>query len=63
MGLSEELIDNLEESVKLIGMVLVLADYLDSGTPIEEIPTVFLQELVSRLTDQLSNRNEEGTLH
>ncbi len=63
MGLSEELIDNLEESVKLIGMVLVLADYLDSGTPIEEIPTVYLQELVSRLTDQLSNRNEEGTLH
>lgn len=61
--MSKESIDNLEESVKLIGMVLVLADYLDSGTPIEEIPTVYLQELVSRLTDQLSNRNEEGTLH
>lgn len=61
--MSKESIDNLEESVKLIGMVLVLADYLDSGTPVEEIPTVYLQELVDRLTEQLSNRNEEGTLH
>jgi hypothetical protein len=61
--LSKESIDNLKESVKLIGMVLVLAEYLDSGTPVEEIPTVYLQELIVRLTDELSNRNEEGIIH
>jgi hypothetical protein len=61
--LSKESIDNLKESVKLIGMVLVLAEYLDSGTPVEEIPTVYLQELIARLTDELSNRNEEGIIH
>jgi hypothetical protein len=61
--LSKESIDNLKESVKLIGMVLVLAEYLDSGTPVEEIPTVYLQELIDRLTDELSNRNEEGIIH
>jgi hypothetical protein len=61
--LSKESIDNFEESVKLIGMVLVLAEYLDSGTPVEEIPTVYLQELIDRLTDELSNRNEEGIIH
>jgi hypothetical protein len=44
-------------------MVLVLAEYLDSGTPVEEIPTVYLQELIARLTDELSNRNEEGIIH
>lgn len=61
--MSKESIDNLKESVKLIGMVLVLAEYLDSGTPVEEIPTVYLQELIVRLTDELSNRNEEGIIH
>ena len=61
--MSKESIDNLKESVKLIGMVLVLAEYLDSGTPVEEIPTVYLQELIDRLTDELSNRNEEGIIH
>lgn len=61
--MSKESIDNLKESVKLIGMVLVLAEYLDSGTPVEEIPTVYLQELIARLTDELSNRNEEGIIH
>lgn len=61
--MSKESIDNFEESVKLIGMVLVLAEYLDSGTPVEEIPTVYLQELIDRLTDELSNRNEEGIIH
>jgi hypothetical protein len=61
--LSKESIDNLKESVKLIGMVLVLAEYLDSGKPVEEIPTVYLQELIARLTDELSNRNEEGIIH
>ena len=49
--MSKESIDNFEESVKLIGMVLVLAEYLDNGTPVEEIPTVYLQELIARLTD------------
>ncbi len=61
--MSKESIDNLKESVKLIGMVLVLAEYLDSGTPVEEIPTVYIQELIARLTDELSNRNEEGIIH
>jgi len=61
--LSKESIDNLKESVKLIGMVLVLAEYLDSGTPVQEIPTVYIQELIARLTDELSNRNEEGIIH
>ena len=61
--MSKESIDNLKESVKLIGMVLVLAEYLDNGTPVEEIPTVYLQELIDRLTDELSNRNEEGIIH
>ena len=61
--MSKESIDNFEESVKLIGMVLVLAEYLDNGTPVEEIPTVYLQELIARLTDELSNRNEEGIIH
>jgi len=61
--LSKESIDNFEESVKLIGMVLVLAEYLDNGTPVEEIPTVYLQESIDRLTDELSNRNEEGIIH
>lgn len=61
--MSKESIDNLKESVKLIGMVLVLAEYLDNGTPVEEIPTVYLQELIARLTDELSNRNEEGIIH
>lgn len=61
--MSKESIDNFEESVKLIGMVLVLAEYLDNGTPVEEIPTVYLQELIDRLTDELSNRNEEGIIH
>ena len=61
--MSKESIDNLKESVKLIGMVLVLAEYLDSGKPVEEIPTVYLQELIARLTDELSNRNEEGIIH
>ena len=61
--MSKESIDNFEESVKLIGMVLVLAEYLDNGTPVEEIPTVYLQESIDRLTDELSNRNEEGIIH